>query len=91
MELAAMGKKALLVPFPFATNDHQRANADYLAKTGQARVVLEKDLTVEGFGSILEDAFRGGPSAPGPAVENDAAARLAAMLERVARHDLEGR
>ena len=41
-ELAFFGLPAVLVPFPHAAEDHQRANAEALAKTGGA-VVLEED------------------------------------------------
>jgi UDP-N-acetylglucosamine--N-acetylmuramyl-(pentapeptide) pyrophosphoryl-undecaprenol N-acetylglucosamine transferase len=35
-ELAAMGKPALLVPYPHAANDHQRLNAEAVVRTGAA-------------------------------------------------------
>lgn len=35
-ELAAAGVAAILVPFPFAVDDHQTANARYLADAGRA-------------------------------------------------------
>jgi UDP-N-acetylglucosamine--N-acetylmuramyl-(pentapeptide) pyrophosphoryl-undecaprenol N-acetylglucosamine transferase len=35
-ELAAMGKPALLVPYPHAANDHQRLNAEAMVKAGSA-------------------------------------------------------
>jgi len=41
-ELAFFGLPAILVPFPHAADDHQRANADALAKTGGV-VVLPED------------------------------------------------
>jgi UDP-N-acetylglucosamine--N-acetylmuramyl-(pentapeptide) pyrophosphoryl-undecaprenol N-acetylglucosamine transferase len=44
-ELAALGKPAVLVPFPAATDDHQRRNAEVLARAGAARMVDERDLT----------------------------------------------
>lgn len=47
MELMRMGKKALLVPFPFATDNHQETNARWLEKTGAAHVLLERELSVE--------------------------------------------
>ena len=37
-ELAAAAKPALLVPFPFAVDDHQRVNADVLVKAGRLSV-----------------------------------------------------
>ena len=53
MELGRFGIEALLVPFPYATDDHQAANADYLAKAGSARVIAQHDLTPENFRGIL--------------------------------------
>ena len=38
-ELAAAGLPALLVPYPHATGDHQRANAEYFAAAGGAVIV----------------------------------------------------
>jgi UDP-N-acetylglucosamine--N-acetylmuramyl-(pentapeptide) pyrophosphoryl-undecaprenol N-acetylglucosamine transferase len=46
-ELAAAGKPAILVPLPSATDDHQRKNADALAATGAADVLLQRELTGE--------------------------------------------
>lgn len=44
-ELAAAGKPSILVPFPFATDDHQRRNAEALARVGAARVVADREMT----------------------------------------------
>ena len=46
-ELAAAAKPSLLVPFPQATDDHQRRNAEVLVKAGAAVMVLEPGLTEE--------------------------------------------
>ena len=43
-ELAASGRPAVLVPFPGATDDHQRKNADVLAKAGAAVVIDQQEL-----------------------------------------------
>jgi UDP-N-acetylglucosamine--N-acetylmuramyl-(pentapeptide) pyrophosphoryl-undecaprenol N-acetylglucosamine transferase len=43
-EVTAAGKPSLLIPFPFATHDHQSVNAAFLAATGAAEVVAQKDL-----------------------------------------------
>ncbi|HWR50405.1 MAG TPA: undecaprenyldiphospho-muramoylpentapeptide beta-N-acetylglucosaminyltransferase [Bryobacteraceae bacterium] len=43
-ELAAAGKPAILVPFPFASDDHQRKNAEILAGAGAARLVLDAEM-----------------------------------------------
>jgi UDP-N-acetylglucosamine--N-acetylmuramyl-(pentapeptide) pyrophosphoryl-undecaprenol N-acetylglucosamine transferase len=44
-ELIALGKPALLVPYPFATNDHQQGNAEEVVRVGGARLILDRDLT----------------------------------------------
>lgn len=40
-ELAAAGKPGILIPFPFAADDHQRVNAEYLSQKGAALVFKE--------------------------------------------------
>lgn len=44
-ELAAAGIGSILVPFPHATDDHQTANARYLAERDAAVVIAESDCT----------------------------------------------
>jgi UDP-N-acetylglucosamine--N-acetylmuramyl-(pentapeptide) pyrophosphoryl-undecaprenol N-acetylglucosamine transferase len=46
-ELAAAGRPAILVPLPTATDDHQRRNAEVIARIGGAEVIEERDLTGE--------------------------------------------
>ena len=43
-EITALGKPSLLIPFPFAANNHQEHNARALVKAGAAEMILEKDL-----------------------------------------------
>jgi UDP-N-acetylglucosamine--N-acetylmuramyl-(pentapeptide) pyrophosphoryl-undecaprenol N-acetylglucosamine transferase len=43
-ELAAAGKSSILVPFPFAADDHQLRNAEVLQRAGAARLVLDKEM-----------------------------------------------
>jgi UDP-N-acetylglucosamine--N-acetylmuramyl-(pentapeptide) pyrophosphoryl-undecaprenol N-acetylglucosamine transferase len=90
MELAWMGKPALLVPFPFATDNHQEANARYLESLGLAQVVVEKDLSPERFLQILQnlpapealrEKVRQGLKHRPPELA-DAAARVADLVER---------
>jgi UDP-N-acetylglucosamine--N-acetylmuramyl-(pentapeptide) pyrophosphoryl-undecaprenol N-acetylglucosamine transferase len=58
-EVAAVGRPALFIPFPFAADDHQRSNAEALARTGGARSVVQSDATptrlAEEIGAILGD------------------------------------
>jgi UDP-N-acetylglucosamine--N-acetylmuramyl-(pentapeptide) pyrophosphoryl-undecaprenol N-acetylglucosamine transferase len=44
-ELTAAGKAAILVPLPTATDDHQRKNAEALARSGAAEILLQADMT----------------------------------------------
>ncbi len=43
-ELAAAGRASILVPYPFAADDHQRYNAEALAESGAAIVVADGEL-----------------------------------------------
>jgi len=52
-ELAARGRAALLVPYPFAANNHQEANARFLEKAGAAALTLNKHFT----GEVLADTI----------------------------------
>jgi UDP-N-acetylglucosamine--N-acetylmuramyl-(pentapeptide) pyrophosphoryl-undecaprenol N-acetylglucosamine transferase len=54
-ELAAVGVASILVPFPFAVDDHQTTNARYLADAGAATLVQQRELTAE----KLADTLRG--------------------------------
>lgn len=46
-ELTVLGLPAVLVPYPYATADHQTANAAALASTGGAELVPDDELTAE--------------------------------------------
>ncbi len=46
-ELTAAGKAAILVPFPFAADDHQRKNAEALQSAGAARMIVQQELSGE--------------------------------------------
>jgi len=44
-ELAAAGVASILVPYPFAVDDHQTANARFLADVGAAVLIPQSELT----------------------------------------------
>lgn len=54
-ELALFGKAAILVPYPYAANDHQRFNAAYLTGSGAGEMVDNSEFTVEKAASMLQD------------------------------------
>jgi len=54
-ELAVVGVASVLVPFPHATDDHQTANAKYLADAGAA-ILIQQDVLQPGkLTEMLED------------------------------------
>jgi UDP-N-acetylglucosamine--N-acetylmuramyl-(pentapeptide) pyrophosphoryl-undecaprenol N-acetylglucosamine transferase len=53
-EIAAVGAAALLVPFPFAVDDHQTTNARFLSDQGAALLVQQNDLTPEALSVMLQ-------------------------------------
>lgn len=54
-ELAVAGVPALLVPFPYAVDDHQSANARYLSDEGAAKLVPQTTLTVDSLTKMLRE------------------------------------
>ncbi len=46
-ELTAVGRPAILIPLPIATDDHQAANAREMAKKGGARMIRQENFTAK--------------------------------------------
>jgi len=46
-EIAASASASILVPLPFAADDHQRRNAEQLVEAGAARMVLDSEMDGE--------------------------------------------
>lgn len=53
-ELSACGKAAVLVPFPFAADDHQKKNAQSLAKKNAALYIEQEEFTKERFLTLID-------------------------------------
>ncbi|MDP9022110.1 MAG: undecaprenyldiphospho-muramoylpentapeptide beta-N-acetylglucosaminyltransferase [Actinomycetota bacterium] len=53
-ELTVLGKPSLLVPYPHATGDHQRHNAEALVRAGAARMILDGDLNGDRLARAVE-------------------------------------
>jgi len=89
-EITAAGKPAIFVPFPRAADDHQRVNAEALAREGAAVVVEESKLEgvwlAETIAALLGDPPRlAAMSAAARELAHPNAARdIAAMAARVA-------
>lgn len=54
-ELAMAGLPALLAPYPFAADDHQRANAEALERAGAGRVLVSRPLDPEELGRAIRE------------------------------------
>jgi UDP-N-acetylglucosamine--N-acetylmuramyl-(pentapeptide) pyrophosphoryl-undecaprenol N-acetylglucosamine transferase len=54
-ELAIAGVPALLVPFPFAVDDHQSANGRYLADEGAAQLIPQNTLNEESLAGMIRE------------------------------------
>jgi len=53
-ELAAMGKPSILIPYPYAANRHQEANARVLSEIGGAEMLMQNDLNPARLADLLE-------------------------------------
>ena len=80
-ELCAAGAPAILVPYPYAVDDHQSANARYLAERGAAILLPQGDLDETALAALLR-ALREDPAR---LAEMAAEARRLACPEATAR------
>ncbi|WP_160152828.1 undecaprenyldiphospho-muramoylpentapeptide beta-N-acetylglucosaminyltransferase [Microbulbifer sp. ALW1] len=56
-EIAAAGLGAIMVPFPFAIDDHQTKNGEWLAQAGAAKVIQQDALDPDQLAAMLESLF----------------------------------
>jgi len=59
-EIAAIGRAAIFVPFPFAADDHQRSNAEALARAGGALCIVQRDATPARLAKEIGDVLSNG-------------------------------
>ncbi|MBW7921817.1 MAG: undecaprenyldiphospho-muramoylpentapeptide beta-N-acetylglucosaminyltransferase [Rubellimicrobium sp.] len=89
-DIAAIGRPAILIPYPHAAADHQSANAAALGDAGAAVVIAEAALTPTRLGETVQrlldtpDATARMAEAAAAQGRPDAAATLAAMVEELA-------
>jgi UDP-N-acetylglucosamine--N-acetylmuramyl-(pentapeptide) pyrophosphoryl-undecaprenol N-acetylglucosamine transferase len=57
-EIAAIGAAAIYVPFPFAVDDHQTTNAQFLVAQGGGWLMPQADMTPESLAARLESLNR---------------------------------
>jgi len=60
-EIAAAGKASVLIPFPFAADDHQLKNAEAFERAGAATLSLDKHWTGERFFEIVNSLYHDRP------------------------------
>lgn len=60
-ELSAAGLPALLIPYPLATDDHQKLNANFLVDNNAAIMLEQKDLNVEVLSELLSSLINSRP------------------------------
>ena len=54
-ELIAAGKASIMIPFPYAADDHQRKNAEALQAAGAARMIVQQQLSGERLAQEIQD------------------------------------
>ena len=88
-ELAAAGKPSLLIPFPFAADNHQLRNAESFVKAGAAKLCLDQSWTgerlFEEVSALAQNrsALRKMAAAAKTLAHPGAAARAADILENI--------
>jgi UDP-N-acetylglucosamine--N-acetylmuramyl-(pentapeptide) pyrophosphoryl-undecaprenol N-acetylglucosamine transferase len=90
-ELAAAGRPAILVPYPYATARHQHANAAWMADAGAATVIEDDALEPAELARTVAELFSDGDGLNAMAAASrslarpDAAERVAAEVLKAAR------
>ncbi len=95
-EIAHYGIPSLLIPYPFAAENHQQFNAEIFARAGAATVLKEAEITGDTLGGVICNLVGdAGPLAAMAArcralAPADAAAQVADVVEAAARKRLRG-
>lgn len=76
-ELASAGVGAVLVPFPYAVDDHQTWNGRFLEAAGGARLIPQSELTAQHLAGVLDGLLS----------DRDGLLRMAVAARRVAKTD----
>ena len=88
-ELSWFGLPSVLVPFPYAAEDHQRLNAEIFTRVGAAKMLAEQEATGESLSRLLISLLESTETLTTMATAakaldpRDAAARVAAVLTGV--------
>jgi UDP-N-acetylglucosamine--N-acetylmuramyl-(pentapeptide) pyrophosphoryl-undecaprenol N-acetylglucosamine transferase len=72
-EVTACGKACIFVPYPFATDDHQRKNAEALVDKGAGFMILDRELSGKRLAAMIGELERN------PLVRKSAGKKASAM------------
>jgi UDP-N-acetylglucosamine--N-acetylmuramyl-(pentapeptide) pyrophosphoryl-undecaprenol N-acetylglucosamine transferase len=92
-ELALFALPSILIPFPYATDDHQTRNAEIFVRAGGAVLVKESQITGDSLAQqikeLLHDRQKLQRMSENSALlaPNDAANRVVATMEKYTEHD----
>jgi UDP-N-acetylglucosamine--N-acetylmuramyl-(pentapeptide) pyrophosphoryl-undecaprenol N-acetylglucosamine transferase len=89
-EITAAGKASILIPFPWAANDHQTMNAQAMVDAGASAMMKESELAPEKLFALMEallsddGKLRGMEAQSGKLGRTDAAAKIADVCMQLA-------
>src|SRR5213082_1774982 len=87
-EIASFELPSILIPFPYAADDHQTRNAEIFARAGAAFILKESELTPELLAQKIRDMIahpeqlRRMSEESGKLAPRDAANRVATTMEK---------
>lgn len=90
-ETAHFGIASILIPYPYAAEDHQARNAEIFVQAGAAKMLLESDASAESLAQMVtqllgDDATRNEMAAAARSLATDeSASSIATTLENAAR------
>ena len=87
-ELAVAGRPAILVPYPYAVDDHQTVNGQYLVKQGAAKMIQQKELDAKTLTNMIQQ-ITGESGQLEKMAEAARSVGLSRATEEVAKHCLE--
>ena len=79
-EIAVCKKPAILIPYPYATDNHQEKNARTLEKLGAAKVLLDKELNLDSLVKLVSEVR-----------EKDNLVKMSEAMGKSRPEDVEGR
>lgn len=85
-ELTLFGKPAVLIPYPYAAEDHQRHNAEWFVGIGGGRMIASSDFSFDSARPMLDipwESWRDCAEASRRAARPDAAEKMLDLIENL--------